>query len=105
MKLASVKVGVEPTDSGSSRKGARSLGYFCRQHGEQKLANLRYGLTAPQKQVLKNLVSGLTASAHCRTQSEYGGLESVIHALVKRNLISWEHKLTRLGRSVAKLYP
>jgi len=63
-------------------------------------------LTARMRQVLRQIADGRGAEAHCRTQSDFGGLESVLRGLVRRGLILWEDRsLTAAGRELMGLPP
>lgn len=45
-------------------------------------------LSRPMLRVLRHLANGRPPSAHCRTQSDYGGLEGTVRALERRRLIA-----------------
>ena len=60
-------------------------------------------LSDPMRTVLRNLSAGGGAADHCRTMSDYGGLQSVLRALAVRGLMDWEWELTPLGKQVADL--
>jgi hypothetical protein len=55
-------------------------------------------LTRQQRRVLSNLVDGLPASVHLRTQSEYGGHTKVMWALRRRGLVTDAGSITKAGR-------
>lgn len=59
-------------------------------------------LSYPMLRVLRHLAAGLSACYHCKTQSDYGGLEGTMRALAKRGLMTWEYKITEAGREVVK---
>lgn len=59
-------------------------------------------LSPQMLRVLTNIAAGKGAAFHCRTQSDYGGLTGTIQALIRRGLLTYEHKLTKEGRKAIK---
>jgi hypothetical protein len=59
-------------------------------------------LSAAMERVLFNLLNGNRVNHHCRTMSDYGGLDGTVRALVRRGLITAGCELTPKGREAAK---
>ena len=59
-------------------------------------------LSFPMKRVLRAIRDCREPGEHCRTQSDWGGLDGTMRALLRRGLINDKHNLTKAGRAVAE---
>jgi hypothetical protein len=56
-------------------------------------------LSDPMRKVLENLINGLAADNHLVGKSQQGGFVATAHALIERGWMTWDHKITPLGRA------
>jgi len=61
-------------------------------------------LSPSMLRALVNVFKGRSISYHCRSQSDYGGLDGTVRALVKRGLLTWEHELTEAGKEAVRKF-
>ena len=59
-------------------------------------------LSANQRRVLLNRISGLPIYHHCRGRSGYGGLARTVESLRRHGLLDQNNDITELGRDALR---